>query len=114
MGDGRVAGAGGGEGPGSEEDGEGSDGEEPKEGEQARAEKGKWHKEETYYDKVNSQMAERIQSTRREMDALPEARRETMEGYRPGRYVRVKLCGVPCEFVQNFRPKRPLVLGGHP
>ena len=110
--EGGVAKAGAGAVSGSEEDGEGSDEEGPKEGEPARAEKGKWHKEETYYDKVKSQMAERIQSTRREMDALPEARRETMEGYRPGRYVRVKLCGVPCEFVQNFRPKRPLVLGG--
>ena len=95
---------------GSDEDG-GSREEEGAPGEGA-AKVSKWDKEETYYDKVKSQMAERIQSTRKEMDALPEARREAMEGFRPGRYVRVKLCGVPCEFVQNFRPSRPLVLGG--
>ena len=34
------------------------------------------------------------------------------EGFRPGMYVRVEIQGMPWEFVNNFEPSYPVVLGG--
>ena len=34
------------------------------------------------------------------------------EGFRPGMYVRVEIKAMPWEFVNNFNPAYPVVLGG--
>jgi hypothetical protein len=66
---------------------------------------------------------EELVKTRQEMDAQkklnieefeeddPEAR-TSYTGVRPGAYCRVKLSGVPCEFVKHFDPRRLVLLGG--
>lgn len=43
---------------------------------------------------------------------LDEADRQQLEGFRPGLYIRMEFKRMPVEFVQNFDPKRPLVVGG--
>lgn len=38
--------------------------------------------------------------------------RVQVEGYRPGMYVRIEFENVPSEFIENFDPTYPLVIGG--
>ena len=52
------------------------------------------------------------QMNRAEFEGLDDEMRVQYEGYRPGMYVRVEIAGVPCEFVTNFDPTYPVILGG--
>ena len=49
---------------------------------------------------------------RAEFDGLPDEARIQYEGFRPGLYVRVQINNVPAEFVDNFDPTYPVILGG--
>jgi ribosome biogenesis protein BMS1 len=66
----------------------------------------------SYFDLVKGEMQDQMARTRRELDLMPERTREALEGFRPGAYVRVVLRGVPKEWVENFDPTRPLLVGG--
>ena len=66
----------------------------------------------TYFDLLKDQFAEQTARTRAALDALPASTREAMEGFRPGAYLRVVLESAPCEWVKNFDPKRPILVGG--
>lgn len=94
--------------------------------------------EETYYDAMKRELAERAQKTKEVMDSLDPAQRFAMEvcflsinsmllssrilsdamvifslqGYRPGTYIRVKFSGIPYEMVKNFDPRLPMLIGG--
>jgi len=59
---------------------------------------------------------ERMRRNREEFgdedDGGAESSRVRHEGYRQGLYVRVRVDGVPPEFLTSYRPQAPLVLGG--
>jgi len=47
-----------------------------------------------------------------EFDGLTDEARIKYEGFRPGLYVRVQINEMPAEFVDNFEPTYPIILGG--
>ena len=49
---------------------------------------------------------------RAEFDGLSDEARVKYEGFRPGLYVRVQINDMPAEFVDNFEPTYPIILGG--
>ncbi|KAI8825021.1 uncharacterized protein EV422DRAFT_553782 [Fimicolochytrium jonesii] len=64
------------------------------------------------YENMKEDMARQQAINREEfMDDSPELRAQ-IEGYRPGTYVRIVLKGMPCEFIENFDPSFPVLVGG--
>eukprot|EP00940_MAST-03C_sp_MAST-3C-sp2_P000640 g640.t1 len=74
-------------------------------------------------EKEENEENELLAAARRETDAqqklndsefaeLDREERERIEGVKSGRYVRVKLSGIPCEFFDHFDASKPLLLGG--
>jgi len=53
-----------------------------------------------------------LQLNRAEFDGLSDEARIKFEGFRPGLYVRVQINDMPAEFISNFEPTYPVVLGG--
>lgn len=65
----------------------------------------------SYYDDMKS-MAERQANLNKSVfEEMPDDLRVQIEGYRPGMYVRMEFENVPSEFVDNFDPTCPIVIG---
>jgi ribosome biogenesis protein BMS1 len=47
-----------------------------------------------------------------EFEGIDAGTRALVEGYRPGTYVRIELASVPCEFIQHFDSRYPIIVGG--
>lgn len=52
------------------------------------------------------------QLNRAEFEDVDDEIRVQYEGFRPGMYVRLEISSIPCEFVTNFDPHYPIILGG--
>ncbi|XP_006164576.1 ribosome biogenesis protein BMS1 homolog [Tupaia chinensis] len=68
--------------------------------------------ESTYFDDLKGEMHKQAQLNRAEFEDQDDEARVQYEGFRPGMYVRIEIENVPCEFVQNFDPHYPVILGG--
>ncbi|XP_051837952.1 ribosome biogenesis protein BMS1 homolog [Antechinus flavipes] len=68
--------------------------------------------ETTYFDDLKGEMQKQAQLNRAEFEDQDDEARVQYEGFRPGMYVRIEIENVPCEFVLNFDPHYPIILGG--
>lgn len=64
------------------------------------------------FDSIKNELSEQAKLNRAEFEDMDDATRVQYEGYRPGMYVRIELHDLPCELVQHFDPKYPLIVGG--
>ena len=65
-----------------------------------------------WYDEQKAELTRQAEQNRLEMTGEDEETREAVEGYIPGSYLRLELDNVPCELVEHFDPKQPLIVGG--
>ncbi|CCG83369.1 Ribosome biogenesis protein BMS1 homolog [Taphrina deformans PYCC 5710] len=84
-----------------EEDDRGSNGDENEKGEDMD-----WH------DQQKAKIAKQLELNKTVFEEMDPDTRAAVEGYRPGSYVRLEIPGVPCEFVENFDGRFPVVVGG--
>ncbi|XP_075253086.1 ribosome biogenesis protein BMS1 homolog [Convolutriloba macropyga] len=66
----------------------------------------------TFYDELKTEVSAQALLNQQEFESLDPSMRIKFEGYRAGMYLRIELKGMPPEFVDNFDPDYPLVLGG--
>uniref|UniRef100_A0A3B5BHD2 Ribosome biogenesis protein BMS1/TSR1 C-terminal domain-containing protein n=1 Tax=Stegastes partitus TaxID=144197 RepID=A0A3B5BHD2_9TELE len=57
-------------------------------------------------------MQKQAELNRAEFEDVDDETRVQYEGFRPGMYVRLEISPLPCEFVTNFDPHYPIILGG--
>ncbi|KAL1923885.1 uncharacterized protein VTP21DRAFT_6920 [Calcarisporiella thermophila] len=65
-----------------------------------------------FYEEEKDKIAQQLQINREEFEDDDPSVRARVEGFRAGSYVRVLLKNMPCEFVQNFNPHYPVIVGG--
>lgn len=66
----------------------------------------------TYFDDLKEEMQKQAELNRAEFEDVDDETRVQYEGFRPGMYVRLEISSLPCEFVTNFDPHYPVILGG--
>uniref|UniRef100_A0A3Q2ZJA5 BMS1 ribosome biogenesis factor n=1 Tax=Hippocampus comes TaxID=109280 RepID=A0A3Q2ZJA5_HIPCM len=66
----------------------------------------------TYFDDLKEEMQKQAELNRAEFEDLDDETRVQYEGFRPGMYVRLEIPSLPCEFVANFDPRYPIIIGG--
>lgn len=65
----------------------------------------------SYYDDLKMSAEKQTQLNKTVFEDMPDDIRVQIEGYRPGMYIRIEVQNVPAEFVQNFDPTYPIVIG---
>ncbi|VDN95960.1 unnamed protein product [Rodentolepis nana] len=65
-----------------------------------------------HYDRALAKKEAQEQLNREVLRQLPPGVREKVEGISPGSYVRLQIAGVPYQFMANFDPRQPLIVGG--
>ena len=65
-----------------------------------------------WHDQEKAKISKQLELNKEIFEDLDEDARAQVEGYRAGSYVRLQIEGVPCEFVENFDGRFPIVVGG--
>lgn len=65
-----------------------------------------------YFEELKAAANRQSELNRKEFENLDDDLRVQIEGFRAGMYVRLGFRNVPCEFVDNFNPTYPVLIGG--
>ena len=65
-----------------------------------------------FYDAQKAEMARQRALNESVFEGMDNEARARVEGYRAGSYVRLELERVPCEMIENFDPRFPIIIGG--
>ncbi|KAK3944852.1 ribosome biogenesis protein bms1 [Diplogelasinospora grovesii] len=68
--------------------------------------------EDQWYDAQKAMLQKQLDINKAEFEQLDEGQRAAVEGCRAGKYAKIVIEGVPAEFVNNFQPRLPIVVGG--
>lgn len=68
--------------------------------------------EDTWYDVQKQKIAKQLEINKLEFDEMDPETRLQVEGFKAGSYVKLTFEGMPCEFIENFQPNFPVVVGG--
>ncbi|KAI9887208.1 MAG: Glycoside hydrolase 2 (Mannanase, beta-galactosidase) [Watsoniomyces obsoletus] len=68
--------------------------------------------EDEWYEAQKAQLQKQMSVNRAELETHDEDVRVGMEGFKAGTYARIVLESVPCEFVNSFNPRFPIIIGG--
>ncbi len=66
----------------------------------------------TWYEEQKAELVRQAEANRRAMAGEDEETRQAVEGFIPGCYLRLEIDNVPCELVEHFDPRQPLIVGG--
>lgn len=68
--------------------------------------------EDDWYEAQKAAIAKQLAINKYEFDQMDDATRQKVEGFRAGTYARIVLEEVPVEFVTEFNPRYPVIVGG--
>ena len=66
-----------------------------------------------FYTEKKEEIALQLSLNRAEFESITDkTARALVEGYQPGQYVRIEVTSVPCEFINHFDARYPVIMGG--
>ncbi|KAL2710428.1 Ribosome biogenesis protein BMS1 [Kluyveromyces marxianus] len=66
----------------------------------------------TWYELQKAKIAKQLEINKVELESMTPEQREKIEGMKAGSYVRIVIDNIPMEFIENFNPKFPIIMGG--
>ncbi|CCD25469.1 GTPase BMS1 NDAI_0F01500 [Naumovozyma dairenensis CBS 421] len=66
----------------------------------------------TWYELQKAKIAKQLEINNAELQEMTPEQRQRIEGFKAGSYVRIVFDNVPMEFIENFDPKYPVIMGG--